>query len=440
MNQARQALAKLAEQLPSKDDLRRAENTGDAQLPASLPNHAQSREARELAQAQRELREAVQKLADLHHQPPASLARGPIEELAREQAKLAQDAGKLAKQAARERGKQATGSQQAERAAHAAGKAAEELQAGALEPARRAGKASAQQLGQLARNLQDAATKPESAARGEARTAAELARRQQAVNDRLQALGRHPDAEAAQQAERQGQLESQSEKLNQDLQHLAEQMRYAPPAQQSAYRAADLGRQGHDAMHRARDADMRGDQPQEHQEQQQAAERLDQAAAQAEQASAHLAAALAARSRQSGDPQPSQATGRNVQQAEEAMSQAQKELAQNQQQAAQAEMERAASALQQVVQQLARQSGPPRQGGRQPQRGPVVGGGLVDTSLLGPGGLKYAGKRWGELPGELRTRIIQDMQARYGEDYARIIKLYFEELADTRKPPAANQR
>ena len=46
---------------------------------------------------------------------------------------------------------------------------------------------------------------------------------------------------------------------------------------------------------------------------------------------------------------------------------------------------------------------------------------------------QYAGKRWGELPGELQTRIIQDMKARYGDDYARIIKLYFEQLADTKR-------
>ena len=35
---------------------------------------------------------------------------------------------------------------------------------------------------------------------------------------------------------------------------------------------------------------------------------------------------------------------------------------------------------------------------------------------------------------ELRTRIIQEMKAQYGDDYARIIKLYFEQIADN-KPP-----
>jgi hypothetical protein len=47
---------------------------------------------------------------------------------------------------------------------------------------------------------------------------------------------------------------------------------------------------------------------------------------------------------------------------------------------------------------------------------------------------KYAGKPWGELPGELKTKLIQQMKEKYGEDYARIIKLYFEQLASTRPP------
>ena len=52
------------------------------------------------------------------------------------------------------------------------------------------------------------------------------------------------------------------------------------------------------------------------------------------------------------------------------------------------------------------------------------------AGLLGPDAQKYAGKPWGDLPGELKTRIIQDMKSKYGDDYARVIKLYFEQLAD----------
>jgi hypothetical protein len=60
-------------------------------------------------------------------------------------------------------------------------------------------------------------------------------------------------------------------------------------------------------------------------------------------------------------------------------------------------------------------------------------GGLPDLSAFGLDKGEYAGKSWGELPGELRTKIVQDMKARYGDDYARMIKSYFEQIADTKK-------
>jgi hypothetical protein len=41
------------------------------------------------------------------------------------------------------------------------------------------------------------------------------------------------------------------------------------------------------------------------------------------------------------------------------------------------------------------------------------------------------GKTWGELPGELKTQMLQDFRARYGPDYAEIIRSYFERLAET---------
>ncbi|MFO0950567.1 MAG: hypothetical protein U0835_05330 [Isosphaeraceae bacterium] len=40
-----------------------------------------------------------------------------------------------------------------------------------------------------------------------------------------------------------------------------------------------------------------------------------------------------------------------------------------------------------------------------------------------------AGRAWGELPGHLRTEILQSTQARYRDDYARLIQMYFREIA-----------
>ena len=45
------------------------------------------------------------------------------------------------------------------------------------------------------------------------------------------------------------------------------------------------------------------------------------------------------------------------------------------------------------------------------------------------------GRNWGELPGHLRTEILQMSQGRYRDDYARLIQLYFREIAAGR--PAA---
>lgn len=131
--------------------------------------------------------------------------------------------------------------------------------------------------------------------------------------------------------------------------------------------------------------------------------------------------------------QQGQQAGQAVQQAQGQMSQAQGQLAQGQSQAAQGSMQQAAQALQQAAQMMAQQ-----QAQGQPQPNVFAGLGGIgapppDPTIFGKDMKKYAGKPWGELPGELRTKIIQDMKAKYGEDYARIIKLYFEQLADTRK-------
>ncbi len=51
---------------------------------------------------------------------------------------------------------------------------------------------------------------------------------------------------------------------------------------------------------------------------------------------------------------------------------------------------------------------------------------------------KKTGRAWGELPGHLRTEILQTAQGRYRDDYARLIQLYFREITagalDDQKP------
>jgi len=99
-------------------------------------------------------------------------------------------------------------------------------------------------------------------------------------------------------------------------------------------------------------------------------------------------------------------------------------------------MQQAAQALAQASRQLARgqQQQPGQPGPRTtPPTVGAAGGGLPDLSRYGDEARKYQGKSWGELPGELRTRIVQDLKDQFGDDYARRIKLYFEQVSDTRK-------
>jgi hypothetical protein len=123
------------------------------------------------------------------------------------------------------------------------------------------------------------------------------------------------------------------------------------------------------------------------------------------------------------------------------MSQAQGQLSQGQNSGAQQSMQQAAQSLQQAAQSLANQGQQQGQPGQPNQpntngRTGASGAGEPDLTAFGLDRTKFAGKTWGELPGELRTKIVQDMKAKYGDDYARMIKLYFEQIASTYRPAA----
>jgi hypothetical protein len=165
---------------------------------------------------------------------------------------------------------------------------------------------------------------------------------------------------------------------------------------------------------------------------QEAGQYLEQAAQQVRQAAEQMA-----HSSSPADAVAQQQTGQALQQAQGEMKQAQGKLNQRQNRPAQNAMRQAAQALQQAAQQLAQQQQQNQPGTPMPDsmsngRG-VAEGGQPNIELLGKDKEKYAGKPWGQLPGELRNQILQDMKARYGEDYARIIKLYFEQIAETKE-------
>ncbi len=59
----------------------------------------------------------------------------------------------------------------------------------------------------------------------------------------------------------------------------------------------------------------------------------------------------------------------------------------------------------------------------------LAGAGAPDLSELKAMIAGKTGRAWGELPGHLRTEILQMSQGRYRDDYARLIQLYFREIA-----------
>jgi hypothetical protein len=307
------------------------------------------------------------------------------------------------------------------------------LQAGAIQRAYQAGTRTAEEFQQLVHQLNETLRGSNAEAPDNTlQQAGRLSERQVDLNRRMAALLAKPDAQQAQQQARQQELQQQASDLNQDLNQLAQQLDASPLARLSAQRAAEAGQYSHAAMQQAQDSGQQGDQGQAQQAQRQAALALDQVARQAELAAQQMAAALDLPQREPDLADSAAQPGQALQQAQREMRQAQAQLGRGRPQAAREAMRGASRALQQAARQLGQQPGQPNPNG-QPSGPGVTEAGRPDPSLLGRDAKQYAGKRWGELPGELRTRILQDMQARYGDDYARIIQLYFEQIADTNK-------
>ena len=63
-----------------------------------------------------------------------------------------------------------------------------------------------------------------------------------------------------------------------------------------------------------------------------------------------------------------------------------------------------------------------------PKGGPA-GKAAPDLTKLKEMVRQKTGRKWGELPGHLREEILQMQGGRYRDDYARVIQLYFREIA-----------
>jgi hypothetical protein len=447
MAQAVEALEQLAEQIPPSHlppEQKEASQTaprivrGQASevtsVPQGLPRHEQASQLRELAQQQRELMEAVQELLSQEAQGKGNIQENPLRELCRQEMEVIRQAAELARAVGLGYGQQASVTLQAQQACQSARETLRYMQAGAVPRAYQTGTRTAHELRKLSDQLSQmpvgsgnatSADKPEQAR--------QLSQRQEEINRRLAALTANTDAQRTQEQARRRELGQQTSELAQDLNQLAQRMADSSLARLSVQRAAELGQRAQGAMKQAEDSDRQGNERRAREAQQEAALDLDRAAGQAELAAQQMAAALDLPHLQS-DPAPTASQpGQALQQAEQHMIQAEAQLSQGRHLPARDAMQRAAQALQRAARQLAQQNGRPNPTEQTNGKG-VAAAGRFDPSLFGSDAKEYAGKRWGELPGELRTKIIQDMQARYGDDYAHIIKLYFEQIADTSTP------
>ncbi|MEZ6139801.1 MAG: hypothetical protein R3B84_04440 [Zavarzinella sp.] len=384
MKGAAKSLQKLAE-IRSQVEARRNNMTG------ANPTEAAAKAA-EMAAEQRKLqRETLQAGREMDQQPPRT--DNPIGKILQEQAALAKEVGQFADAMRGRLGDQAPTSKQSASAAASAKKAAAQLENGNVRPGRTAGEEVARTLDEVRQAM------PQSNAGKEA---AELAQRQKSLNEKMAKLEYDLGALQAQQMARQQSLREQAKELADEMAKLP-----ANPSAEQMQRAVE-------AMQSGDNQNPRGDQEKRNQ----AAENLRQAAK--------------SMPRLQPDPaSPPAQAGQDFQRAQNQMQQAQQNLQRGELDQVAQQMQQAADALQKSTQQLSNRFSSGNQQGNQPQNAPRQLGTIpLDPKLLGDAAKEHQGKRWGELPGEIQTKIIQDMKARYGEDYARNIKLYFEQLSE----------
>jgi hypothetical protein len=460
---AADAMAALAGRIPPGDAAPRPDAPAPAPAPAD-PAGTKGR-ARELARRQRELADALQRVHDEAQREPdrnAALAGlpGRLAPLAGRQEALAAEAALLtdARPAGRDDRRDAGRKQAA--AGVSQGRALAAM--GRREADRAAGLAreAATGLEQFADALPDRAPEPDPLAAAvpddpgldlapeRAGEATALARRQRALRERVQSLLadriqpqralRAESAALARRAAAIGQAAAESSPRARNAAAQAENLldQQAPGAMDQA--AAQLGQGQADP---ARDSQRR------------AAEALDRAADQAED----LAAAIRADTPPEGAAPPE---GARLGDARQSQRDAARQLARAREQSgatAQAarSMQQAAAALRAAAEAgaaaeanaLARAEaeGPPPAGPGDPDApdeaaNPTPESGPAGTAEAELARLQEAlrartGRTWGELPGHLRTEILTLAQGRYRDDYARLIQLYFREIARTTPDP-----
>jgi hypothetical protein len=264
----------------------------------------------------------------------------------------------------------------------------------------------------------DLAIQPEHAAR-----ARDLALRERRLRENLQALLGEAIAP-------QDRIQQESKAIGEKLAELRDKVqglsdRARGPADEASRLLTDQAPQ---AMADSQTRLGQGEPAQARESQRRAAELVERGAQQADDLAATLRAEKGAAMAEAAEPNPLGA-------ARDAMAQAGEQLGQAEAAARQA----AGKAMRTAANQLRAAASPPSSGMAQADPSPSSGepksnqAGVAQAAELKELQTLIqarTGRSWGELPGHLRTEILQMSQGRYRDDYARLIQLYFREIAE----------
>jgi hypothetical protein len=218
------------------------------------------------------------------------------------------------------------------------------------------------------------------------------------------------------------------EKLAQQLMNLAQQA--GPEAKRSAADAAHAGQMAQQALEKSQSEKQQGRMEPSKQQDAEAARQLDMAGKKLDEAGQAMSGQSSSNPKSAADDGDLQ---KSFQESQMKLDRAQQQLTQQPKDAS-AAMQQAANALKQTAQQAARSAAAAQpMGGADPAQRSYQGGPSASPDVLPESVKAHAGKAWGELPGELRTRIVQDLRARYGDEYGPIIQRYFQQIADVPK-------
>jgi hypothetical protein len=386
---------------------------------------AQARQAQELATQAQNLAEKQQKLTMEADKTFKHLVETKFADLVRQQQELAEKAARLGQdtKAALARAEKMPADTAAAR--QAAEALREANAAAAVEKQGQAVKDLERLAGDLDAALAKAADKE--AVKAQQKQARQLADAQKELQDAVRKLARLPDPEqekaAAALAQKQADVAAETAGLMKGLEQLGKDTKEGSGtggASEAATKAAEDADRAAAAMKLSQAQTKDGNLGKAQAEREQAVKMLGKAAAEARDVANQLTP-----TERDPDGTMKVEAGQALRQGRDESGQAADQLAQGQVPGARDAMQRAAQALQRAADRSEQQLADSKES----SEFGAAPGGLPSLERFGKDYRKYAGKSWGELPGELQTRLLQDLRARYGADYAELIQRYFEQLA-----------